>query len=463
MTDPFADDAHLTEAPEWTKDLIIYELNPFAFTSPNGAGDGSGSGTFAGVKDKMAYLEDLGITSIWLAGYCWCTTHFYNIKTVYACVRPDEFDPALGTAQDFKEMVAEAHHRGIRIFLDVITHGVVNESPLIAEHPNWFKGNTWRMTDYDYDNTEFREWWVNLWTNYVSEYGVDGYRLDVPRHHQMPLWDIIAARCAAAAQPIVIFPERVATYHFGQRDYRGFSSDMAGEFSETPRYVGGQISCHDEGWEAGPGNYYRIKGHRANLAYTLYGYNIPILMSGEEFNAKQVSLPNLEKNLYGGGGPGGWLYGSWMRWEQLEQPPHREMLDDFKKIMSIRRENKDILHGDRSATHILRVPHSPSTRPIPYVRFLPGQKAIVVVVNDEDTGPTGFTLTIPLTEMGLSGKSLYKITDLWNNTVSMASETELHRYQITVPANRGAKGGVAVFKIEPAEPNAQSLGGIELI
>ncbi|MFQ5613883.1 MAG: alpha-amylase family glycosyl hydrolase [Anaerolineae bacterium] len=447
-----ADNPGFTEAPAWTKDLIIYEINPYAFTSPDGAGDGSGSGTFTGLKDKMAYLQDLGITGIWLAGFSKATAHFYNIKSVYACVRPDELDPALGTARDFKEMIAEAHRRGIRVFLDVITHGVVNDSPLIAEHPDWFKGGTWGMTDYDYDNAEFRAWWVDVWTDYVTEYGVDGYRLDVPRHHQMPLWDIITARCAAAGHPIVVFPERVTTYHFGQRDYRGFSSDMAGEFSPTPQYVGVQISCHDGGWQSGPGNYYQVKGYRANLAYTVFGYNIPIFMSGEEFNAEQVSLPNLEKNLYGGGGPGGWLYGSWIQWEQLEQKPQREMLNDFKKTLRIRQENRDVLHSDRSATHIARVPHAPSSRPIPYARFLPGEKAIVVVGNHEDTGPLTFTLNIPLAEMGLSGKGPYRVTDLWYNTISTATEAELRRYQMTVPANRTPGGGVGVFKIEPISP-----------
>ncbi len=122
---------------------------------PNGAGDGSGSGTFASLKDRLGYLADLGITAIWLAGYCQCTTHFYNIKSVYACIRPDELDPALGGANDFKEMIAAAHRRGIKVFLDVVTHGVVNDSPLIAEHPDWFKGGTWDMTDYDYDNAGF--------------------------------------------------------------------------------------------------------------------------------------------------------------------------------------------------------------------------------------------------------------------------------------------------------------------
>lgn len=435
----------LTPAPDWTRDLAIYELNPFAFTSPHGAG----SGTFAALTEKVPYLADLGVTGIWLAGYCACTTHFYNIKTVYACVRPDEFDPALGTAEDFRRLITEAHRHGLRVFLDVITHGVVNDSPFIAEHPDWFQGGSWGMTDYDYANAGFRAWWLEVWTRYVLDYGVDGFRLDVPRQDQMPLWDQIAAECTAAGRPIVIFPEHTSTFHFGQHDYIGFSSDLAGEFCETPQYASVQLSCHDEGWVSGPGNYYRVKGHRGNLAYTLFGYNLPVFMAGEEFNAEPVSLPSLEKELFGGGGPGGWLYGAWLQWDQVERSPHREMLADFKKMLAIRREHRDLLHGDRSTTRILRVPHTPSTRPIPYVRFIPGQAAIVVAASHEDTQVSPMTLAIPLAAMGLAGRDLYQVTDLWDGTTALCSEADLAQYAVTVPRARAAAGGVRVFRIEP--------------
>lgn len=105
-------------------------------------------------------------------------------------------------------------------------------------------------------------------------------------------------------------------------------------------------------------------------------------MSGEEFNAEQVSLPALERNLFSG-----WLYGSWIQWAQLEEARHREMLDDSRTTLRIRRQNRDIIHNDRADTHILRIPHSPSMRPIPYVRFLPGEAAIIVVANS-DTAPS---------------------------------------------------------------------------
>jgi len=435
-------------APVWTKDLVIYEINPYAFTSPDGAGDGGGSGDFDSLRQKMDYIQDLGVNGVWLAGFSRATNHFYNIKSVYACVRPDELDPDLGTPDEFKAMIQEAHRHGIKVFLDVVTHGVVNGSPLIEEHPDWFRGGTWGMTDYDYENVEFQQWWVDLWTRYALEFGVDGYRLDVPRHEQTHLWREIAARCETAGHPILIFPERVIAGHFGQRDYVGFSTDVAGEFCNTPRYMGGQISCHDEGWKCGPGAHYRLRGNRANLIYTLLGYNVPIFMAGEEFNAQQVSLPGLERNLFGGGGPGGWLYGSWIQWEQLKDPFHREMLDDFRTTLRIRHRNRDIIHNDRARTHILRIPHRPAMRPIPYVRFLPGEAAIIVIANSDDD-PVTVRLTVPLTAMALDGHERYRVIDLWRNAPTVVSEADLCDYAVVTPGARTYQGGARVLRIEP--------------
>ncbi len=445
--DPVTQD--LPAAPTWTRDLVIYELNPYAFTSPRGAGDGSGSGTFDSLRERLPYLEDLGVTGIWLAGYCTCTSHFYNIKTVYACVRPDVLDPALGNRESFRSLIAEAHRRGLRVFLDVITHGVINDSPLIAEHPEWFASGSWGMTDYNYDNREFRAWWVDLWTSYVLEDGVDGFRLDVPRQAQMGLWADIAARCAVGGHPIAIFPEHTCVFHFGQHDVYGFSSDLAGEFASTPQFVGVQISCHDAGWQSGPGNYYNVKRHRGHFSYTLFGYNIPIFMSGEEFHADPIGLPNLEKELFGGGGPGGWLYGAWIQWDQIERSPHKEMLDDTRRMLKIRREHRDLLHADRTDTHIIRLPHTPATRPIPYARFLPGRKAIIVAASHDDFMASPMRLAIPLAEMGLAGRGAYRVTDLWSDDVGVRSEAELHQFDVVVPRARAPGGGCRVFLIEP--------------
>jgi len=195
-------------SPAWMKDLVIYEIATRGFTSP----EGPESGTFASLKAKLPYLQDLGVTGIWLTGYSLCDPHhFYNIWTQYAVIEPDKFDPTLGTAEEFKSVVDDAHSRRIRVFLDVITHGLMKDSPVIRQHPSWFRGGSWGMTDFDWTggHTELDDWWVNIYSDFVTKYGVDGFRLDVDIYRP-DLWERIRRNAAASGHPIVIWEETSA-------------------------------------------------------------------------------------------------------------------------------------------------------------------------------------------------------------------------------------------------------------
>src|ERR1700722_4709487 len=108
----------------WYKDAIIYELHVRAFHDY----DDDGYGDFRGLTQKLDYLEDLGVTAIWILP-------FYPSP-----LRDDGYDIAdytsansqYGTMDDFKEFLAEAHNRGIR----VITELVLNHTS--DQHP-WFQ------------------------------------------------------------------------------------------------------------------------------------------------------------------------------------------------------------------------------------------------------------------------------------------------------------------------------------
>ncbi len=114
----------LEDEPLWYKDAIIYELHVRAFRDSNG----DGIGDFLGVVEKLDYLQDLGITAIWLLP-------FYPSP-----LRDDGYDiadytsvnPIYGTIDDFQRLLDEAHSRGLR----VITELVVNHTS--DQHP-WFQ------------------------------------------------------------------------------------------------------------------------------------------------------------------------------------------------------------------------------------------------------------------------------------------------------------------------------------
>jgi maltose alpha-D-glucosyltransferase / alpha-amylase len=108
----------------WYKDAIIYQLHVRTFCDSNA----DGIGDFRGLTSKLDYLQELGINALWLLP-------FYPSP-----LRDDGYDiadytsvhPSYGSLQDFKDFLAAAHERRIR----VITEMVVNHTS--DQHP-WFQ------------------------------------------------------------------------------------------------------------------------------------------------------------------------------------------------------------------------------------------------------------------------------------------------------------------------------------
>ncbi len=126
----------LEDDPLWYKDAIIYEAHVRAFYDSNA----DGMGDFRGLAEKLSYLEDLGVTAIWLLPFFpspW-KDDGYDISDFRSV------HPAYGTLRDFQAFLKEAHRRGLR----VITELVVNHT---SDQHEWFQksrraepGSSWR-------------------------------------------------------------------------------------------------------------------------------------------------------------------------------------------------------------------------------------------------------------------------------------------------------------------------------
>ncbi|MCG3772667.1 MAG: Intracellular maltogenic amylase [Nitrosomonadaceae bacterium] len=493
----------------WIKDLIIYEIATRGFTSP----DGPETGTFRSLQAKLPYLQELGINGIWLTGHSLSDpNHFYNIWNQYACIDPGKIDPSLGTEQDFKDLIADAHNRGIRVFLDVVTHGVMDDSPLIAQHPDWFKGRSWGMTDFDFDahNEELDQWWVDIWTRYVVEFGVDGFRLDLGLR-RVDLWQRIRENAAAVGRPIFLLseteyddavkwlkasglgklptrPEYLALIDAAQRDRYTLLNpehkieteplydygrankwtvahwnEWLGRVLGEPNPYGksewmwstSQLSCHDDGWEDFSGeNPYVAQGSRFIFGYgALLSGMIPIFMAGEEFNAPYRPLPTLSPNLFGGENPGKgtWLYGGWLQWDALNQPENHAMFEDVKKLIAIRKQEADILAAvpNVHTKNMRRIPYqSEQACPTPYVRWNQ-EKAIVIVGNVSVDADLTIMLNVPIDDLGLGEHAQYDVVDLWTGETAQKSKDELVKLSVKVVRDKTPGGGIRVLKIQP--------------
>jgi maltose alpha-D-glucosyltransferase/alpha-amylase len=116
----------MPDDPLWYKDAVIYELHVRAFH--DSVGDGIGD--FGGLTQKLDYLQDLGVTAIWLLPFypSPLKDDGYDIAD-YANIHPD-----YGTLNSFREFLNAAHERGLK----VITEFVVNHTS--DQHP-WFQAS----------------------------------------------------------------------------------------------------------------------------------------------------------------------------------------------------------------------------------------------------------------------------------------------------------------------------------
>ena len=105
----------------WYKDAIVYELHVKAFQDSNN----DGIGDFLGLAEKLDYIRDLGVNTVWLLP-------FYPSP-----MRDDGYDvadyhnvaPAYGTRQDFRNFVREAHRRDLRIITELIVNHTSDQHP----------------------------------------------------------------------------------------------------------------------------------------------------------------------------------------------------------------------------------------------------------------------------------------------------------------------------------------------
>ena len=196
----------------WYKDAVIYQLHVRTFCDSNG----DGIGDFRGLTGKLDYLQELGINAIWLLPFYPSPLRDdgYDIAD-YASVHP-----AYGSLQDFKDFLAAAHNRRIRVITEMVVNHTSDQHPWFQEarssreNPkrDWY---VWSDTDSRYQgvriifvDTEMSNWaWDPIsksyyWHRFFShqpdlnydnpavreaiwavmkfwlDIGVDGFRLD---------------------------------------------------------------------------------------------------------------------------------------------------------------------------------------------------------------------------------------------------------------------------------------------
>src|ERR1700757_2845300 len=137
--------------PLWFKDAVIYELHVRAFMDSNN----DGIGDFSGLMQKLDYVQDLGVTCVWLLPF------------FPSPLRDDGYDiadylnvnPAYGTLEDFTQFVRAAHERHIRVLIELVVNHTSDQHPWFQRARHAKKGSperefyVWSDTDKKFPET----------------------------------------------------------------------------------------------------------------------------------------------------------------------------------------------------------------------------------------------------------------------------------------------------------------------
>ena len=131
--------------PLWYKDAIIYEIHVRAFMDSNA----DGIGDFPGLLSKLDYLQDLGVTCIWLLPFFPSPLR----DDGYDIANYVDVNPSYGTLSDFKQVLDAAHLRGMQVMIELVINHTSDQHPWFQAARNAPPGSperdfyVWSQTD----------------------------------------------------------------------------------------------------------------------------------------------------------------------------------------------------------------------------------------------------------------------------------------------------------------------------
>ncbi len=178
-----------------------YEIFVYSFCDS----DGDGYGDLNGVTSKLDYIRDMGYTGIWLMPICDSPSyHGYDVRDYY------KVNTKYGTVEDFQNLAAAAHEKGIKIITDLVVNHTASSNPWFvnavnsrngvqgadSKYADWYNFSTTSQSDYhkngnvyyegrfdggmpdlNLDNENVRAEIDNI-IKFWTEKGADGFRLD---------------------------------------------------------------------------------------------------------------------------------------------------------------------------------------------------------------------------------------------------------------------------------------------
>ncbi|KQW03088.1 alpha-amylase family glycosyl hydrolase [Rhizobacter sp. Root1221] len=168
------------KSPGWLRDGVVYQLSVRAF-----------GGTFAGLRQRLDYLGELGVTVIWLMPVfpIGIERRTGSLGDPYAVRDFTAIDPALGDADGLRALVDDLHARGMRVVLDWTLNRASRDNVLTVEHPEWFTHDARgelhyavplrdHFAGFDFSQPALRHWLIEAMKSWLTRFGFDGLRFD---------------------------------------------------------------------------------------------------------------------------------------------------------------------------------------------------------------------------------------------------------------------------------------------
>ena len=227
---PYIHEIDACHVPDWVADTVWYQIFPERFANGNPALSPEGSlawdssitpksedffgGDLQGIIDHLDYLQDLGITGLYLCPIFESpSNHKYNTTDYF------EIDRHFGDKETFRKLVEEVHQRGMKIMLDAVFNHIGDQSPQwqdVLKHgensvyKDWFHiqefpvtkdklanprklpYHTFAFESYmpklNTANPEVRDYLLSVATYWIEEFHIDAWRLDVANEVDHQFW-----------------------------------------------------------------------------------------------------------------------------------------------------------------------------------------------------------------------------------------------------------------------------------
>lgn len=227
---PYIHEIDGCKVPDWVAETVWYQIFPERFAngnpelSPKGARAWDAAiapqridffgGDFQGIIDHLDYLQDLGITGLYLCPIFESpSNHKYNTTDYF------EIDRHFGDKETFRQLVEQAHQRGMKVMLDAVFNHIGDQSPQWQDvvkngqksvYKDWFhiqefpvtkdKLATSRKLPYhtfafesympklNTANPQVRDYLLSVATYWIEEFDIDAWRLDVANEVDHQFW-----------------------------------------------------------------------------------------------------------------------------------------------------------------------------------------------------------------------------------------------------------------------------------